>query len=280
MPELPEIETVRRGLERETVGRRVKTADVRNAKLVRRNGAKKNFASRVEGTKLKSVDRKGSLLVANLDSSDLLVFDLGDTGRLLRAAPKEPVDAGTELVVSFTQGGQLRLVDPDGASEAFVVDAGKLLDELPELADLGLDPVAGPVSWTVFAQSLVKRRGDKLKGLLMDQSFIVGLGDLYADEILYDAGLRADREVATLSTMEIRRLYRSLVEILHEATKHHGTSIEDTHPFVDIHGKAGSFQEELQVWGRVGEACRRCRGTVGKTKVAGRVTYACPSCQV
>lgn len=280
MPELPEIETVRRGLERETVGRRVKTADVRTAKLVRRNGAKKNFASRVEGTKFKSVDRKGSLLVANLDSSDLLVFDLGETGHLLRAAPKEPVEPGTELVVSFTQGGQLRLIDTEGASEVFVVEGGKLLEEVPELGDLGLDPVASPVSWTAFAQALVKRRNDKLKALLMDQSFVVGLGEVYTDEILYDAGLRADREVNTLSTMEIRRLYRSLVEILHEGTKHHGTSIEDTHPFVDIHGKAGSFQDELQVWGRAGEACRRCRGIVGKTRVGGKTTFACPSCQV
>jgi len=279
MPELPEIETVRRGLERETVGRRVKTADVRAAKLVHRNGSKKVFQSRVEGTKLKSVDRKGSLLVANLDSSELLVIDLGETGRLLRAAPKEAVETGTALVVSFTQGGQLRLLDPDNSAEAFVVESGHLLEELPELGDLGLDPVASPVSWTAFAQALVNRRNAKLKHLLMDQSFVVGLGDLYADEVLWDAGLRADREVSTLSTMEIRRLYRSLVEILHEATKHHGTS-DEAHPFVDIHGKEGSFQEELEVWGRAGEACRRCRGTVGKTRVGGRVAFACPNCQV
>jgi formamidopyrimidine-DNA glycosylase len=279
MPELPEIETVRRGLERETVGRRVKTADVRAAKLVRRNGNKKAFQSRVEGTKIKSVDRKGSLLVANLDSSELLVLDLGETGQLLRAAPKEPVETGTALVVSFTQGGQLRVLDPDGLAEAFVVEAGQLLDEIPELTDLGLDPVASPVSWTAFAQSLVNRRDAKLKHLLMDQTFVVGLGDLYADEVLWDAGLRSDREVSTLSTMEIRRLYRSLVEILHEATKHHGTS-DEAHPFVDLHGKPGSFQEELEVWGRAGEACRRCRGTVGKTRVGGRVTFACPNCQV
>jgi formamidopyrimidine-DNA glycosylase len=107
----------------------------------------------------------------------------------------------------------------------------------------------------------------------------VGLGGLYADEILYDAGLRPDREVSTLSTMEIRRLYRSLVEILHEATKHHGTSTE-AHEFVDLHGKTGHFQEELQVWGRDGEACRRCRGTVTKSRVGGRTNYVCPSCQV
>lgn len=279
MPELPEIETVRRGLERETVGRRVKTADVRVVKLVRRNGNKKIFQTRLEGAKIKGVDRKGSLLVTNLDSGDLLVFDLGASGRLLRATPKDPVESGTSMVVSFTQGGQLRVVDPEGSSEAFVVEPGQLIEEVPALGELGLDPVAGPVSWTTFARALVARRTDKLKPLLVDQTFVVGLGEVYADEVLYDAGLRPDREVATLSTMEIRRLYRSLVEILHEATKHHGTST-DTHPFVDIHGKPGSFQDELQVWGRDGEACRRCRGTVKKVRAGGRTNYVCPSCQV
>lgn len=279
MPELPEIETVRRGLERETVGRRVKTADVRVAKLVSRNGNKKAFQGRLEGTKIKGVDRKGSLLVTNLDSGDLLVFDLGKTGRLLRAAPKDPVEGGTQLVVSFTQGGQLRVVDPDGGSEAFVVEPTQLVEEVPSLGELGLDPVAEAVSWTSFARALVTRRTDKLKSLLVDPTFVVGLGELYADEILWDAGLRPDREVSTLSTMEIRRLYRSLVEILHEATKHHGTSTE-THPFVDLHGKAGTFQEALQVYGRDGQPCRRCRGTISKVRSGSRTNYVCLSCQV
>ncbi|HEY3141928.1 MAG TPA: DNA-formamidopyrimidine glycosylase [Acidimicrobiales bacterium] len=279
MPELPEIETVRRGLERETVGRRVKTADVRVAKLVRKNGNKKAFQGRLEGTKIKGVDRRGSLLVAGLDSGDLLVFDLGGTGRLLRAAPKDPVDSGTQLVVSFTQGGQLRVVDANGGSEAFVVEPTMLVDEVPSLGELGLDPVAEPISWTTFARTLVARRTDKLKPLLLDPTFIVGLGELYADEILYDAGLRPDREVSTLSTMEIRRMYRSLVEILHEATKHHGTSLE-AHPFVDLHGKEGTFQEELQVWGRDGQPCRRCRGTVTKVRAGKATSYVCLSCQV
>jgi len=125
----------------------------------------------------------------------------------------------------------------------------------------------------------VARRTAKLKPLLLDQTFVVGLGGLYADEILHDAGLKPDREVATVSTMEIRRLYRSLVEILHEATKHHGTSTEE-HPFTDLHGKPGGFQAELEVWGRDGEACRRCRGTVTKQRGGNRLTYWCPSCQV
>jgi formamidopyrimidine-DNA glycosylase len=279
MPELPEIETLRRGLERETVGRRIKSVDVPVAKAVHRNGSRKAFQARLEGAKIKSVDRRGSLLVFTLDSGELLVVDIGTTGRLLRAAPKDDVAKDTQVVVSFTQGGQLRMADADGTAEAFVVTPDLLLEEAPELADLGLDPVASPVSWTAFAQSLVDHRNEKLKPLLMDQSFVVGLGGLYADEILHDAGLRPDREVSTVSTMEIRRLYRSLVEILHEATKHHGTSTEH-HLFTDLLGKEGSFQDELQVWGRDGEPCRRCRQTVTKQRSGGRVTYWCPSCQV
>jgi formamidopyrimidine-DNA glycosylase len=279
MPELPEIETLRRGLERETVGRRIKSVDVPVAKAVHRNGSRKAFQARLEGVKIKSVDRRGSLLVFTLDSGELLVVDIGTTGRLLRAAPKDEVAKDTQVVVSFTQGGQLRMADVDGTAEAFVVTPDLLLEEAPELADLGLDPVASPVSWTAFAQSLVDHRNEKLKPLLMDQSFVVGLGGLYADEILHDAGLRPDREVSTVSTMEIRRLYRSLVEILHEATKHHGTSTEH-HLFTDLLGKEGSFQDELQVWGRDGEPCRRCRQTVTKQRSGGRVTYWCPSCQV
>jgi formamidopyrimidine-DNA glycosylase len=279
MPELPEIETLRRGLERETVGRRIKTVDVPVARAVHRNGSRKAFQTRLEGAKIKSVDRRGSLLVLTLDSGDLVVLDIGATGHLLRAAPKDDLAKDTEIVVTFTQGGQLRMGDPSHAAEAFAVTPELLTEEAPQLANLGLDPVASPVSWTAFAQALVNRRTEKLKPLLLDPTFVVGLGGLYADEILHDAGLRPDREVSTLSTMEIRRLYRSLVETLHEATKHHGTSTAE-HPFADLHGKQGGFQEELQVWGRDGEPCRRCRQTVTKQRSGGRVTYWCPSCQV
>jgi formamidopyrimidine-DNA glycosylase len=279
MPELPEIETIRRGLERDTVGRRIKSTEVPAAKAVHRNGSRKAFQARLEGVKIKGVDRRGSLLVFTLDSGELLVVDIGSSGQLLRTTPKDETTKDTQIVITFTQGGQMRMADPEGVAEAFVVTPDLLLEEAPQLGNLGLDPVASPVSWTAFAQSLVNHRTEKLKPLLLDQSFVVGLGGLYADEILHDAGLRPDREVSTVSTMEIRRLYRSLVEILHEATKHHGTSTPE-HPFTDLQGKEGSFQEELQVWGRDGEPCRRCRQTVTKQRGGGRITYWCPSCQV
>jgi formamidopyrimidine-DNA glycosylase len=249
------------------------------ARATNRNGSRKAFQARLEGAKIRNVDRRGSLLVHGLDTGELLAFDVGETGTLVRAAPKDEAPKDLLLSITFTQGGQLRLTDPDGRAEAFVVTPELLLEEVPALAELGLDPVAAPVSWTAFAQSLVNRRSEKLKGVLLDPTFVVGLGALYADEILYDAGLRPDRDVSTVSTMEIRRLYRSLVEILHEATKHHGTST-DEHPFTDLHGKPGSFQDELQVWGRDGEPCRRCRATVTKVRSGGKVTYWCPSCQV
>lgn len=279
MPELPEIETLRRGLERETVGRRVKAVELPVAKVARRNGSRKAFQARVEGTKFKSVDRRGSLLTVTLDSGELLVIDLGETGRLLRATPKEEAPEGLAMVVTFTQGGQLRLADPAGQVEVFVVTPELLAEEVPAVAELGLDPVASPVSWTTFAQALVQRRNERLKNVLLDPTFVVGLGNLYADEILYDAGLRWDRQVSTLTTMEIRRLYRSLVEILHEATKHRGTSTSE-HPFVDIHGKPGAYQDQLAVWGRDGQPCRRCRATIVRQRSGGRVTYSCPACQV
>jgi formamidopyrimidine-DNA glycosylase len=279
MPELPEIETIRRGLERDTVGRRIKSTEVPAAKAVHRNGSRKAFQARLEGVKIKGVDRRGSLLVFTLDSGELLVVDIGSSGQLLRTTPKDETTKDTQIVITFTQGGQMRMADPEGVAEAFVVTPDLLLEEAPQLGTLGLDPVASPVSWTAFAQSLVNHRTEKLKPLLLDQSFVVGLGGLYADEILHDAGLRPDREVSTVSTMEIRRLYRSLVEILHEATKHHGTSTPE-HPFTDLQGKEGSFQDELQVWGRDGEPCRRCRQTVTKQRGGGRITYWCPSCQV
>jgi formamidopyrimidine-DNA glycosylase len=279
MPELPEIETIRRGLEREAVSRRVKSTDVAVADTVKRTGTKRAFEGKLDGVKIKSVDRRGSLLVMTLDSGELLVFDVAESGRLERVTPKEPAADDLLLTITFTQGGALRLADPGKGAEAFVVTPEQLAEQVPALAELGLDPVAAPVSWTAFARALVARRTSKLKPLLLDPTFVVGLGGLYADEILHDAGLKPDREVSTVSTMEIRRLYRSLVEILHEATKMHGTSTEE-HPFTDLNGKEGGFQAELEVWGRDGEACRRCRGTVVKQRASNRTTYWCPSCQV
>ena len=278
MAELPELETVRRELEKEAVGKRFKAPEVTGAKVTRHNGNKKVFQSRLEGAKVKSVDRRGRHLVGNLDNSELLVIDLGESARLEKVAPKSTPPKGTVVVFAFTQGGQIRLVDPSGAAQAFVVANDSLAEEVPAIAAGGLDPVADAVSWTSFAR-LILARNVKLKTLLMDPEVVAAIGPIYSDEILWEAGLRYDRISSELSSQEIRRLFRALVETLHEAVKHRGTTVDDF-PFVDLYGKPGGYQDELKVYGREGEPCRRCRAPIAKARLSNRPVYFCEACQV
>lgn len=278
MAELPELETLRRALEKESVGKRFKAPEVVGAKLTKRNGNKKVFQQRLEGAKVKSVDRRGPFLVGNLDNGELLLLHLGDKGYLEKVLPRSTAPKGTVLTLAFTQGGQIRLVDPSGTAQAFVASAANVKAEAPELAAIGLDPVADPVSWTSFARALLARHM-KLKALLMDESVVAGIGFVYSDEILFEAGLRHDRISDELSSQEIRRLFRALVETLHDAIKHRGTSVAD-HPFVDLYGKPGGYQDDLKVYGREGEPCRRCRAPVMKARFANKPLYFCEECQV
>jgi formamidopyrimidine-DNA glycosylase len=278
MAELPELETLRRELEKESVGKRFKVPEVIGSKITKRNGNKKVFQSRLEGAKVKSVDRRGQFLVGNLDNGELLLLHLGEKGHLEKVTPRSTAPKGTVLTLAFTQGGQIRLVDTSGTAQAFVVASDNLAEEAPELAGIGLDPVADPVSWTSFARALLARNV-KLKTLLMDQQVVAGIGPIYSDEILYEAGLRHDRISSELSSQEIRRLFRALVETLHDAIKHRGTTVDD-HPFVDLYGKPGDHQDELKVYGREGEPCRRCRAPVAKVRYANKPLYYCEECQV
>lgn len=278
MAELPELETLRRELEKESVGKRFKVPEITGSKITKRNGNKKVFQSRLEGAKVKSVDRRGQYLVGNLDNGELLLLHLGEKGYLEKVAPRSTAPKGTVLTLAFTQGGQIRLVDPSGTAQAFVVASDNLAEEAPELAAIGLDPVADPVSWTSFARALLARNV-KLKTLLMDQEVVAGIGPIYSDEILYEAGLRHDRISSELSSQEIRRLFRALVETLHDAIKHRGTTVDD-HPFVDLYGKPGDHQDELKVYGREGEPCRRCRAPVAKVRYANKPLFYCEECQV
>ena len=278
MPELPELETIRKQLDKEVVGRRVKSVDATSMAALERHSNKKHFTEQLDGVKLKSLSRKGPYYVFNLDTDDVLVMFVGATGTLSKVATKEEREKHTHVSITFTQGGDLRLVDPKKKAQMFVTPSDELADALPALADLGLDAVDAPVSWTDFARMVVNQKM-KLKSFLTDNSIIVGLGPVYSDEVLYQSGLRYDRTTDSLSTQEIRRLYRSLVETLHDGIKYQGTTLDEV-PYQDLHGNPGGFQEYLEAFGRDGEACRRCRGTIAKAKFAGRNLYFCPDCQV
>jgi formamidopyrimidine-DNA glycosylase len=279
VPELPEVETLRRDLEREVVGKRIRHVEVHGMRSIRRHPNKKHFVAKLEGQKITAVDRKGKYLLLRLDGGDILVVHLGMSGQLLRSRTgREKVTKHTHVVLTFTQGGQLRFVDPRTFGELFVTTPEELEQQVPELAHLGFDPIDDMMSWTRFGDLLMSRKM-KLKALLMDQRFVAGIGNIYSDEILFAAGLRYDRLSDSLSSQEVRRLYRAMVETLQDAIKHRGSSLSDEQ-YRDLFGEAGEYQNLHKVYDREGEACRRCRSTIIKVKVNGRSSFLCPQCQV
>jgi formamidopyrimidine-DNA glycosylase len=280
MPELPEVETIRRDLEKEIVSKRIKSVEVTGQRSVRRHQNSAEFVERLEGRKVVSVKRAGKYLLIGLDGDkDVLVVHLGMSGQVLRAkSAKEPLAKHTHVVMTFTQAGQLRFVDPRTFGELFVTQTDDLDKAVPELAHLGFDPVDDVMSWTRFGALLAQRHA-QLKTLLMDQKFIAGIGNIYSDEILFAAGLRYDRISDSLSAQEVRRLYRGMVETLSEAIKHRGSSLADEQ-YRDVFGEIGDYQGQHQVYDREGQACRRCRNEIVRLKIAGRSSYMCETCQV
>lgn len=279
MAEQPELETLRRDLDRDIGGKRIKTVEVPGSGAIPRHTNKKQFIGLLEGAKVTGVIRRDLLLIAKLDTGDALVMDIHAGGQLRRMAAKDEVDKRTKAVITFTQGGQLRAIDDTGNLELFVVPFDQLTEAVPELANLGVDILDEPISWTVFGERMLRHRDVKLRALLLDRTVIAGIGPVYADEILHQAGLRPDREVSSMSTQEIRRFYRAVVETVHEAAKHRGVTTSDGQ-YVDLAGKPGGWTDELQVYERDGKACRRCRGVVSKVRQANKTVYLCESCQV
>lgn len=276
---LPEAEIVRRDLDRDLVGKKIKDVDVTHAKAVKRSGNRTTIANALAGSKISALERIGTHLVFELDSEQKLVLALSPTTSVRRNANKDKVEDDTIVTITFTQTGQLRLIDPKKTVEMFVVPSDEPLTEsVPELAEIGMDPLAKPMAWTDFGRQILAHDG-KLKTLLCDDSVIVGLGDIYSDEILFEASLRYDRTGKSLNTQEVRRFFRSVVTVLNDAVKYRGTTI-DSAPFVDPAGNPGNFQDHLQVFGKHGELSPRSRQPLVRSKFAGRWTYYCDQSQV
>jgi formamidopyrimidine-DNA glycosylase len=279
MPELPEVEVMRRDLEREVVGKKIKAVEVTGTRSVRRHRNRKEFITVLTGRKITAVQRRGKYLVMKLDGNDALIVHLGMSGQLLRAkTAREKAPKHTHVAITFTQGGLLRFVDPRTFGEMFVAPYDNLDQQVDELAHLGLDPLETALSWDLFGRMLAERK-TKLKPLLMDQKFIAGIGNVYSDEILFEAGLKWDRQSDSLSQQEIRRLYRAISETLNGAVKYRGSSLADEQ-YVDLFGKPGEYQEHHQVYGREGQACVRCRRPIHRARYSNRSTFYCDACQV
>lgn len=277
MPELPEVEIVRKDLERDVVGRKIKEATVKLPRIVRRHKTRKEFTDRLLGRKINKVERRGKYILLGLDSGDVLVMHLGMSGHVERATGRKAVDKHTHVIIKFVTGGELRFVDMRQFGELFVSARGDL-DGVKELQHIAIDPFEDSFTWQHFSGLLVGRQV-KLKTLLMDQKFISGIGNIYSDEILWASGLRHDRLSDSLTSQEVRRLYRSIQEVLQDGIRHRGVTLEDE-TYKDLYGESGTMQDHLKVYGREGQPCRRCRTPIVRERWSNRSTYFCPQCQV
>jgi formamidopyrimidine-DNA glycosylase len=278
--ELPEVEVLRRDLDKDVVGRRIKEVEVRPSKnamrVIRRHGRRKEFSSLLEGRKIAKVERKGKYILMHLDGGDVLVVHFGMSGQIQRANKRVALPQHTHVVITFQQGGDMRFVDPRTFGEMFVSSADEL-GKVKELQHIAIDPLEDTFTWQAFGD-LLAQRAAKLKTLLMDQKFVSGLGNIYSDEVLFAAGLRHDRMSDSLSSQEVRRLYRAIQEVVQDAIRYRGTTLDDE-AYLDLFGKPGEYQAELKVYGRRGLPCRRCRTPVQMVKYSNRGAYYCPQCQ-
>jgi formamidopyrimidine-DNA glycosylase len=282
MPELPEVETVRRGLERFVVGRHVDRVEVGRERTVRRT-SRQALIDGLTGTTILAANRHGKYLRLPLDSGDEVMVHLRMSGQVLIAAPGAARPAHTHVVLHLAERAadppiELWFVDPRTFGEVVVFDPDNLAAEVPELANLGVDPIAGELTLPEFRRML-RSRHRLLKPLLLDQHVIAGIGNIYADEILHEARLRPDRMSDELGTTAERRLHAAIHRVLAAAIAAGGSTLGDAQ-YVDLYGEWGSYQEAHKVYGRAGERCLTCGvGWIRHTVSAQRSTHYCPRCQ-
>jgi formamidopyrimidine-DNA glycosylase len=277
MPELPEVETVRRGLEERVVGRHVRAVEVGRERVVRRT-SRQALIDGLTGTTIEAARRRGKYLLLPLDSGDEVMIHLRMSGQVLVAQGGAPRPPHTHVVLHLDDGNELWFVDPRTFGEVVVFDPDHVDVELPDVARLGIDPIADDLSLPVLRR-LVRSRHRLLKPLLLDQHVIAGIGNIYADEILHAARLRPDRMSDELSLTSERRLHASIGDILRAAIDAGGSTLRDAQ-YVDLMGEGGSYQDAHAVYGRAGERCRTCGvGWIRRTVSAQRSTHYCPRCQ-
>jgi formamidopyrimidine-DNA glycosylase len=275
MPELPEVETVRRGLEHHVVGRAIKSVRVLHPRAVRRQPAgAAEFESALTGRTLDRARRRGKYLWLAA-GEDALLAHLGMSGQLLVVPPDQSLSPHVRIWFTFKDGGpDLRFTDQRTFGHMCVVRDGA---ELPApIAHIAPDPFEAAFDPAALTRRLRARRTG-VKRALLDQSLISGVGNIYADEALWRARLHWARPTETLTGPEVSRLLAAVREVLGEALAAGGTSFDDM--YVDVNGDSGYFERSLAVYGREGFGCLRCGTPVRRDPFMNRSAYTCPRCQ-
>lgn len=274
MPELPEVETIRRGLERRIVGRVIRAVEVREVRFRERLNPAVLQHSLV-GRRIRAVARRSKYLLLHLHDGQVLVLHLGMSGWLVVEPPETLPGPHTHVVLELDDSSQLRFTDPRRFGRLFLLpDLGSLASDR-RLAGLGPEPLSAAFDLG-YLQERTHRVRKPVKNLLLDGSAVAGVGNIYACEALYRAGIHPRTPAGRLGPERLRRLHASLVDVLRRAVGAGGTTLRD---YRDAEGRPGSYQFRLRVYGREGETCRKCRRRVRRIVQSGRSTFYCPGCQ-
>lgn len=269
MPELPEVETIVRGLRAKIVGKTISRATVSLMKMaVAAPGVK--FEDAVPGERIAGVDRRGKYAVIRLKSGRSLVVSLRMTGRLVVQQQGEGPYPYAYVTLEFSDKNRLVFADVRQFGRMRLVERGEAWD-----SDLGLEPLSGDFTPERFI-AMLSGRTTPVKAFLLDQRRIAGVGNIYACEALWEAGIRPGKSAGSLTKPAIRRLHQALVNVLERAVDMRGSSVDD---YVDAEGLKGGFQNVLSVYGRTGARCSRCKGEIVRTVIGQRGTWWCRTCQ-
>ena len=273
MPELPEVETVARGLQSDLPGRRILSVRLGKTDFIEDPAA---LERELPGSRVESVRRHGKFMLIELRPSDStaanfsLQVHLGMTGRMVVTPPDAPIPPHTHVILALDDGREVRYTDPRRFGFMRIVEGGA---REALLAKVGLDPLAATES---DFQTKISNRRARIKALLLDQHIFGGMGNIYTDESLWRARIHPKRLGANLTGPEIHRLFRAMRQVLTEAIGLRCSSISD---FVDSYGLSGDFQSKHRVYDREGKKCFRCGTPIKRAIVAGRSSYFCPKCQ-
>jgi len=275
MPELPEVEVVRRGLAQHVVGKKIDRVSVHHPRSVRRHvPGPADFAARLTGRTICGASRRGKYLWLLLDDGDAILAHLGMSGQMLVASPQAPTGPHLRVTLELAGGMHLRFVDQRMFGGLSVSEDGAELP--PEIAHIARDPLDADFDDDAFIATL-RRRRTGIKRALLDQGLISGIGNIYADEALWRARLHYARPTETLRKPEALRLLSAVREVMTAALAQGGTSFDAL--YVDVNGESGYFDRSLEVYGQDGEPCSRCGSPVRRDTFMNRSSYTCPACQ-
>ena len=274
MPELPEVEVVRAGLEAHVLGRSISSVEVLHPRPVRRDPrGSTGFVAALVGQQVEAVRRRGKYFWIALANDDAILAHLGMSGQMLLQEPGAPDER--HLRVRFDlEGLEMRFVDQRMFGGLLLSEGGVVAPA--EITHIARDPLDPEFDEDEFVRR-ARRRTSGVKRLLLDQGLVSGVGNIYADEALWRAGIHGERSGARLTGPQLRGLLRHARTVMEEALAQGGTSFDDL--YVNVNGESGYFERSLDAYGREGEPCRRCGTPIRRVHFMNRSSYFCPKCQ-